>query len=458
VLNELLKAPNKFLKARNELLIAVIRFLKKKLGFLQYFKRYPMIIYLRLLSESFGFAMSALRNNKLRTFLSLLGVTIGIFSIIAVLSAVDSLDRKITKDLSSLDKNTIYLFNDSFAPTDVPRWKRDQFPNVKYEEYLYLKGAMSHIDQMAYQIFTKPETLKYESKTMSSVNVVPVSYEFIDIQGLEFKSGRFYTESESSSGARVVVIGNEIAETFFNGMDPIGKDIRMYGQRFTVIGVIKKQGSAESMGPSNDVSAFIPVNFLRRIYSENNRMLTNVIIIKPVKGVDMDALKAELSQKLRNLRGMKAGDDDNFFINVFSGLTNFIDNIISQMNMVGWIISMFSLLVGGFGVANIMFVSVKERTNLIGIQKSLGAKNKFILFQFLFEAVILCVIGGIIGMLMVWVLLLVLTKVLDFEFVLGFWNIVKGMSLAAGIGLISGLLPAFSASRLDPVEAIRSGI
>ncbi|AWI25478.1 ABC transporter permease [Flavobacterium pallidum] len=417
-----------------------------------------MIVYLRLLSESFSFAMNALRNNKLRTFLSLLGVTIGIFSIIAVLAAVDSLDRKITKDLSSLDKNTIYLFNDSFAPTDVPQWKKNQFPNMKYEEYLYLKGAMSHLDQMGYQIFTKPETLKYDSKTMSSINIVPVSYEFIDIQGLEFQSGRFYNEAESTSGARVVVIGDEIAQTFFGNGDPIGKGIRMYGQRFTVIGVLKKQGSGESMGPSNDISAFIPVNFLRRLYSESNRMLTNVIIVKPVKGVDMDAFKAELSQKLRNFRGMKAGDEDDFFINVFSGLTNFIDNIIRQMNIAGWIISIFSLLVGGFGVANIMFVSVKERTNLIGIQKSLGAKNKFILFQFLFEAIILCVIGGIIGMCLVYVVMLVLTKVLDFEFVLGLGNVMLGTGLAAGIGLISGLLPAISASRLDPVEAIRSGM
>jgi putative ABC transport system permease protein len=416
-----------------------------------------MLVYFRLLSESFRFAMNALRNNKLRTLLSLLGVTIGIFSIIAVLAAVDSLDRKITKDLSSLDKNTIYLMRMSFGPSEIPEWKREQFPNVKYDEYIYLKGAMTNTDQMAYQIFTSRESIKYESKAVSDVNIVPVSHEFIDIQGLEFEEGRFYTESEANSAASVIVIGDEIAKSLFEDADPIGKKVRLYGQRFTVIGVLKKQG-AGMFGDSNDTSVFIPVNFVRQLYGDNNKSMVNVVILKPQKGVDMEAYKAEITQKLRNFRGLKSGNIDNFFINVFSGFTDLIDGIISQMNVVGWIISGFSLLVGGFGIANIMFVSVKERTNLIGIQKSLGAKNKFILFQFLFEAIILSVIGGIIGLFMVWLIAMVLTKVLDFEFVLGMGNILLGTGLAAVIGLISGILPAISASKLDPVEAIRTGM
>lgn len=416
-----------------------------------------MLVYLRLLRESFGFAMNALRNNKLRTLLSLLGVTIGIFSIIAVLAAVDSLDRKITKDLSSLDKNTIYLMRFSFGPSDIPQWKREQFPNVEYDEYTYLKGAMTDTEEMAYQIFTRRESIKYESKTISDINIVPVSQEFIDIQGLEFDEGRFYNESEANSGASVIVIGNEIANSLFEGAEPIGKNIRLYGKRFTVIGVLKKEGSG-LFGDSNDTSAYIPVNFVRQLYGDNNTSLTNVIIFKPKKNVDMDAYKGELTQKLRSYRGLKAGEIDNFFINVFSGFTDLIDGIIGQMNVVGWIISGFSLLVGGFGIANIMFVSVKERTNLIGIQKSLGAKNKFILFQFLFEAIILSVIGGLIGLFLVWIISLILTKALDFEFVLGMGNVILGTSLAAIIGLISGILPAISASKLDPVEAIRTGM
>lgn len=416
-----------------------------------------MIIYFRLLKESFTFALDALRNNKLRTLLSLLGVTIGIFSIIAVLAAVDSLDRKIKKDLSSLDKNTIYLMKFSFGPSDIPKWKREQFPNVSYDEYQYLKGSLTGAENLCYQFFTKRENIKYESKTVSDLNTVPVSSEFSDIQKLDFQEGRFYNESESNSGAALVVLGYDVAKNLFDNEEAIGKKVRLYGQNFNVIGVLKKQG-AGLFGDSNDSSIFLPSNFLRRTYGDNADFLTPVIILKPQKGIDIDAFKAELTQKLRNFRGIKTGQMDNFFINVLSGFTDLLDGIISQMNVVGWIIAGFSLLVGGFGIANIMFVSVKERTHLIGIQKSLGAKNKFILLQFLFEAIILSVIGGIIGLLLVWIISIALTKALDFDFFLGMGNILLGTGLSAIIGLISGILPAISASRLDPVEAIRTGM
>ncbi|QBZ97504.1 ABC transporter permease [Flavobacterium sangjuense] len=417
-----------------------------------------MLLYLRLLKESFAFAMNALRNNKLRTMLSLLGVTIGIFSIIAVLAAVDSLDRKIKADLSTLDKNTIYLTSQSFGPTDVPRWKREQFPAVKYEEYQYLKTALNDVENSCFQYFTGSQNIKFESKTVSNVNMVPVTHEFVDIQRMEFKEGRFFNELESNSGKQVVVLGHDIAEQLFENADPIGKTVRIYGNRFTVIGVTKKKGSGMDIGGGDDTSAFIPSNFLRGLYGDNNDNVLCVVVIKPEKGADIEGLKGEISQKLRSYRGVKQGEIDNFFINILSGFTDMIDSLIGSLKIGGWIISGFSLLVGGFGIANIMFVSVKERTNLIGIQKSLGAKNKFILFQFLFEAIILCVIGGMVGLLLVWIIAMILTKVLDFEFVLSMGNIILGTSLAAIIGLIAGILPAVSASRLDPVEAIRSGM
>ncbi|MDT0559221.1 ABC transporter permease [Ichthyenterobacterium sp. W332] len=417
-----------------------------------------MLVYLRVFKESFSFAINALKNNKLRTFLSLLGVTIGIFSIIGVLAAVDSLDNQIKGQLSSLDKNTMYLAKFSFGPTNVPRWKRQSFPEVNYNEFKYLKSVLPDAEQIAYQLFVRRESIRYESETIANVNTVPVSKEFEDIQKLEFSRGRFYNEVESNSGAPVVVIGDEIAKQLFGDREPIGKKVRIYGQKFTVIGVLTKQGSG-AFGDSNDISMFLPVNYLRNRFGDNNKRMNHVMIIKPKSGVDMDAFKAEIDQKLRYFRGIKDGKISSFFVNVLSGFTDFIDGIISFMNMIGWIISGFSLLVGGFGIANIMFVSVKERTNLIGIQKSLGAKNRFILFQFLFEAVILALVGGLVGLGLVWIIAKVMNGIVDdFEFILSFGNMFIGFALSTLIGLLSGVIPAISASRLDPVEAIRTGM
>ncbi len=416
-----------------------------------------MLLYLRLLSESFSFAINALRNNKLRTLLSLLGVTIGIFSIIAVLAAVDSMDKKIKEDLSDMDMNTIYLMNFSFGPSEVPRWKREQFPKVTYDEFEFLKKSIPSIDKISFNFFARNESVKFESKTVNSIRVKPSTEDFFDIEPIKIETGRLFNAAESNSGSPVIVIGSEVANGLFENTDPIGKKIRLYGQKLTVIGVLKKQGQG-MFGDSNDVAVFFPVNFLRRMYGDENDALRAAILIKPEKGIDIEEFKAELAQKLRVHRGVKTGEIDNFFMNVLSGFTDFIDNIVGQMNAIGWGISAFSLLVGGFGIANIMFVSVKERTNLIGIQKALGAKNKFILFQFLFEAVILSLIGGLIGMFLVWLIAIILSSTLDFEFVLSASNMLLGSGLAAFIGLIAGIIPAISASKLDPVEAIRSGM
>lgn len=416
-----------------------------------------MLLYLRLFKESFSFAINALTNNKLRTFLSLLGVTIGIFSIIAVLAAVDSLDKNIQDQLSGLDKNTMYLTKFSFGPTEVPRWQRDNFPQTEYDDFDYIRRSVPNIAASAYVIFGSSETVRYESETIAGVSMNPASNEIYEIENIKIEDGRFYTESESINGSPVVVLGYNIAENLFGNVNPIGKQIRIYGRKLTVIGVMKKMGAA--LGGNPDDKAYLPANFVRRFQNGGVDGIPGAVLIKPEKGVDIGAFEDVLKQKFRAYRGLKAGDPDNFFINKISGFTDAIDGIIGTMNIMGWIISGFSLLVGGFGIANIMFVSVKERTNLIGIQKSLGAKNKFILFQFLFEAVILAVIGGLVGLLFVWIGSMIASQFTgDFEFVLSAGNMFLGFILSTLIGLVSGVIPAVSASRLDPVEAIRTGM
>jgi putative ABC transport system permease protein len=418
-----------------------------------------MLIYLRVLKESFNFAINALKNNKLRTFLSLVGVTIGIFSIIAVLAAVDSLKKEIEGSISSLDNSTIIVMRFSFGPTDIPRWKWQQFPDVTYDEYQYIKKNVPNVEAASFALNVPSETIKYEDKTISNAEIGAITHEYYDIEALQIAEGRFFNESESISGSNVLVVGDQIAQTLFGSAEAaIGKKARIYGQKFTVIGVLKKEGSG-LFGNSKDEAMLLPVNVVRKIYGDNNRSTFPQIIVKPEKDVDNAEFIALLKQKLRLARGLKPDEVDTFFVNQLQGFADFIDDITGQMNIIGLVISGFSLLVGGFGIANIMFVSVKERTNLIGIQKSLGAKNKFILLQFLFEAVILAIIGGLIGLVLVFFVSLLASQFTgDFEFVLSLKNMFIGTAISAFIGLISGILPAISASKLDPVEAIRTGM
>ena len=416
-----------------------------------------MFVYLRLFKESFSFALNALRNNKLRTFLSLLGVTIGIFSIIAILTAVDSLDQSIKGQLDGIDKNLMYVTRFSFGPSDIPAWKRESFPQTSYEDFEFVKKNVGGVEACAFALMIKRETVKYQDKTLSNVNITPVSNEVYEIDNLKLYKGRFYNEKESDIGAGVVVLGYNLAEKLFENEEPIGKVVRIFGRKLTVVGVLSKFGGLNFDSP--DEKGFVPVNYVRAFMNISSKNVLTIIMIKPEDGIDINAFESVLREKYRNFKGLKPNEDDNFFILKLSGSIDFINAIIGFLNTVGWIISGFSLLVGGFGIANIMFVSVKERTNLIGIQKSLGAKNRFILFQFLFESIILALIGGLIGLFMVWITVLIGNQFSgDFDFVLSFGNALLAFSISATIGIISGIIPAISASKLDPVEAIRSGI
>lgn len=431
---------------------------KTHLGKSKHFAQ-SILIYLRILKESFNLAVNALTKNKLRSFLSLLGITIGIFSIIAVLAVVDSLKQEIEGSLSGIDKNTVIIMRFPFTPTDIPRWKWQQFPDVTYDEYRSIKRNTPNLEAATFVMQVPLKVIKNDYASAFNVNIASITYEYGDIEELQIAHGRFFTESESDSGSTLLVIGDEIANSLFGSAEQaIGEKAKLYGRKFTVIGVLKKQGAV--LGDySKDNFVLILTNFARKIYGDNNRTTLPRIILKPKKGTDMAEFRAVIAQRFRLMRGLKPDNVDTFFVNQMKGLTDAVDNITSTLNKVGLLISSFSLLVGGFGIANIMFVSVKERTNLIGIQKSLGAKNKFILFQFLFEAVILAIIGGLIGILLVFLVFRLASQFTgEFEFILSIENMLIGTVISIVIGLISGILPAVSASRLNPVEAIRKGM
>ena len=414
-----------------------------------------MIIF-RLIGESFRFAIDAIRQNKLRTMLSLLGITIGIFTIIAVFSGVDTLRAKLQESVDKLGSKTIYVEQWPWVQTnDFPWWKYMNRPAPTLRDYASLKERLQHIDGVSYQVSTNNRVVKYRSSSVEGVTVRAATQDFDKTQTLEFQEGRYFTDHEGQSGSPVVIIGAEVASGLFDTEFAVGKQIKSMGRRLTVIGVFKKEG--ESMiGNSMDNVILIPMNFAKGVFDVQSNNYGPWITVRGKENLALEEVESELRGVLRSVHRLKPGEEDNFALNKTTMITEQLDAMFKVLKIGGWVIGGFSILVGGFGIANIMFVSVKERTNIIGIQKSLGAKNYFILLQFMFESVALCIMGGMLGLLLVYSLTLIFTYVVDMEIVLYFSNIVLGIGISVVIGTISGFWPAYSASRLDPVEAIRS--
>lgn len=412
------------------------------------------MLYLRLLKESLFFAIDSLIVNKLRTILSLLGITIGIFAMVSVFTMVDSLENNIRDSISSLGDDVIYVAQMpwDFDPNQA-WWDYIRRPQPDLDEFKMLKKQLQNAESIA-MVLGGSTTIKYKNNSIENVEGNGVTAEYNKIWNLSIEKGRYITELESNSGRPVTVIGADIASTLFGNGNPIGKKVKIKGRKVEVIGVMEKEGES-MMGPSNDRKMLMPLQFARNFYNLRSRSSGAVIMVK-AKPNSVDALTDELTGVMRSVRKLKPKIGDNFALNKMSMISQGFDEIFGVINISGFIIGIFSILVGGFSIANIMFVSVKERTSLIGIQKSLGAKNFFILFQFLFESVFLCLIGGAVGLFFIFLGTLLMTYVADFPTTLGLNNILLGIGLSAGIGIIAGIIPSYQASRLDPVEAIRA--
>lgn len=414
------------------------------------------MLFLKLFRESFIFAFDALRQNKTRTFLSLLGITIGIFTIITVFAAVDTFRGNLQTSVDKLGSKTIYIQKWPWVfGSDFPWWKYMQRPQPSLRDYEALRERVTTAEGLCYEVSLSNRTLKYKSNSIEGAQVSASSHDYNKTKNFDLSEGRYFTESESNSGSPVCLIGAELAEGLFPNQTATGKDVKVLGRKVQVIGVFAKEGE-DLLGVSADKTLLIPLNFARNLVDVESERYGPQITVRGKDQYSVTDVESELRGLMRSIRRIRPVDEDDFALNKTTILTAQLDSLFGIVDVAGWIIGGFSILVGGFGIANIMFVSVKERTNIIGIQKSLGAKNYFILMQFLFEAIALCLIGGLIGLGIVYLGTLLATYGFDVKIVLDRGNIIRGVSISVIIGVISGFWPAFSAARLDPVEAIRS--
>ena len=417
-------------------------------------------MFLKLFGESFLFALQALRVNKLRTVLSLLGITIGIFSIIAVFTITDALETKVRSDVESLGNNVIYIQKWPWVPEgggdgEYPWWKYLNRPLPGYREMADLQKQVTTAQSMAYVATIGGQLIKFGNSSIENAQILCVSHDYETIKSFELEDGRYFTDHESQSGRPVCLVGSSIAEALFPNGDALGKNLSMRGSRFNIIGVVKKEGTS-LVDISLDNSMVIPVNYARNIVNLRSDRIDPYMMVKANPGVTSAELKDDLKGAMRSIRRLHPMEDDDFSLNEISLLSGGLEELFGVLGLAGWIIGGFSILVGGFGIANIMFVSVKERTHIIGIQKSLGSKNYFILLQFLVEAVVLCIFGGAAGLAIVFLVASMASQAMDFNLALTMKNIVMGFTISCVIGIISGIMPAYIASRLNPVDAIRA--
>ncbi len=416
-----------------------------------------MLRTIEIIFSSFKMAALELWKNKLRTFLSLFGVTIGIFCIIGVMATLGSLEKNIQNEIQSFGTNTIYLdkwdYSQGGGP-DYPWWKYIKRPLPKYDEVKQIKDR-THTASHAAFIINSNANLEYSDNILSNVILYGFSEEFDDIQPIEVRFGRYFSASEFERGSNAGLIGNEVAEQLFvNPERAVGKQIIAKGKKITVIGVIKKQGNQMLGGWQFDQSLVMPYKFGRNIMNERNA--SPLILVQGKENIPSTALKEDLRGSMRAIHKLKPTQEDDFSLNDVNDWSTAFSEAFSGINLGGAIIGGISLIVGLFGVANIMFVTVKERTSQIGLKKALGAKSRIILTEFLLEAAFLCLVGGAIGLLLVFGLTKILTNVFNFPIYLSTSNMIVAVVICFIIGILAGIIPASQASRMDPVEAIRS--
>jgi putative ABC transport system permease protein len=413
--------------------------------------------WLYIFNESLQSAYRTVILNKLRTILSLVGVTIGIFSIISVFAVLDSMKSNMKATVESFGNDVIFVEKWPWAPENGKEfawWEYLNRPSTTIREYTMLKSRMKNVKTVSFTAAIHTH-VDYLDNSAENLILWGITEEFEQVRSFDIYRGRFFSGYEINSGKNYCAIGYTLADELFKGIDPLGRTIKVQGKEADIIGIFTREGKSILGGGSLDNVVMIPVKFMAAMTDLKNDQSNPQIWVKAAEGMTVSTLKEEIRQNMRSIRRLSPRSKDNFALNETSLLNAGIDQIFKVVNLAGWFIGIFAVLVGAFGIANIMFVSVKERTSIIGIQKALGAKSYYIILEVLYESILLSLVGGLLGLLLIYAGTLI-ARARDFDIFLSTGNIILGVFISTTVGLIAGLMPAFSAARLNPVKAIAS--
>ena len=400
--------------------------------------------------ESINIALTAIRVNKMRSTLTLLGIIIGVMTIIAMQSLITGMRKSVYKQMSMLSSNVFQIQKyPSLGGGDMSKYRNRK--NLTMEEYRAVRRNVTAAKYVGAEVWMHGREIRRGSKkTVPSMRVVGVTPEFLYNNSYEVADGRFITDQDNDYSRRVAVIGVEIVDRLFPYEDPLGKFIKIEGERFEVVGVFKKMGGF--LGGSRDDRVAIPITRFTKIYGKNRSM--NITVM--AKSADLyETAMDQTIGVLRAVRKVPPGKENDFEIRTNDQFIDFFDNLTKYVRFAAIVIASISLLVAGVGIMNIMLVSVTERTREIGIRKSLGAKRRDILWQFLIEAIVLSEFGGVIGILLGLAIAKVVQAISPVPAAVPVWTVVLGLVFCSAVGMIFGVYPASKAARMDPINALR---
>ena len=401
-------------------------------------------------SQSIDLALNSIRANKLRSALTLLGIIIGVMTIIAMQSLITGMRNSVLNQASVLGSNVFQIQKfPSFVQGDFSKFRNRK--NLTVEEAKAIREKITAAENVGVEVWMQGREIRgNDKKTLPMMPVVGVTPEFLDNNSYEIAEGRFITNQDNQYNRKVAVIGSEIVNQLFTYVNPIGREIKVEGERFEVVGVFTEMGSI--LGGSRDDRVAIPITRFEKLYGKQR----SIHITVKANGPEyyQEAIDQSIAI-LRIVRKVPFGQENDFEIRTNEQFMEFFDNLTKYVKFAAIAIASISLLVAGVGIMNIMLVSVTERTREIGIRKSLGAKRRDILWQFLIEAVVLSELGGVIGILLGLGIGKLVAAISPVPAAVPIWTVFLGLAFCSFVGMVFGVYPATKAARLDPITALR---